>query len=192
MGVPMGATAERRELFDLIASRSFRRGLFTLSSGRQSEMYFNLKPTMLDPRGARLCAGAFLDIIAAEKCAFAGGLEMGAVPMLGSLAALSDMRGRPVRTFFVRKTPKEHGTKELVEGLAPGETLAGARAMIVDDVATSGQSILKAAGAAREAGAIVDCALVLVDREEGAREFLAGENIRLLSVFRGREFLDGR
>ncbi|MGH6888273.1 MAG: orotate phosphoribosyltransferase [Rhizomicrobium sp.] len=186
------ASAEKRELFELIAQRSFRRGHFTLSSGAVSEMYFNLKPTMLDPRGARLCARAFLDIIAAEKTGFAGGLEMGAVPMLGSLAALSDRQGRPVRTFFVRKTPKMHGTKESIEGLAPGETLAGARAMIVDDVATTGQSILKAAAAAREAGASVDCALVLVDREEGARAALARESIRLLCVFRGREFLESR
>jgi orotate phosphoribosyltransferase len=184
--------AEKHELFELIKRRSFRRGQFTLSSGAPSEMYFNLKPAMLDPRGARLCATAFLEILAGENAAYAGGLEMGAVPMLGSLAALSDMRGHPVRTFFVRKAPKGHGTRELIEGLAPGETLAGARAAIVDDVATTGGSVLKAARAAREAGATVECALVLVDREEGAREALAPENIRLLCVFRGREFLEAR
>lgn len=177
------------ELFEIIRRRSFRQGQFTLSSGRQSQMYFNLKPTMLDPRGAYLCAAAFLKIIVAEKAEFAGGLEMGAVPMLGSLAALSEREGRPVRTFFVRKKPKAHGTKELIEGLAPGETLEGAHTIIVDDVATTGNSLLDAARAAREAGAVVDAALVLVDREEGARETLAEADIRLLSVFRGPEFL---
>lgn len=184
-------SAERRELFELIRVRSFRRGRFTLSSGAQSEMYFNLKPAMLDPRGARLCAMAFLEIITREKCGYAGGLEMGAVPMLGSLAALSDIEGRSVRTFFVRKAPKAHGTREVIEGLAPGDTLEGARAIIVDDVATTGNSILTAAIAARDAGAAVDCALVLVDREEGARETLMHEGIRLLSVFRGKDFLEG-
>lgn len=186
-----GRTAGENELFALIRQRSFRRGHFTLSSGAQSEMYFNLKPAMLDPRGAYLCAAAFLKVIAAEKVAYVGGLEMGAVPMLGSLAALSGMQGHPVRTFFVRKTPKAHGTKELIEGLAPGETLSGARVMIVDDVATTGNSILEAAGAARDAGAAVESALVLIDREEGARENLARAGIRLLSVFRGPEFLKG-
>jgi orotate phosphoribosyltransferase len=181
--------AEENELFELVRRRSFRRGHFILSSGAESEMYFNLKPTMLDPRGAYLCAAAFLKFIVAEKVTFAGGLEMGAVPMLGSLAALSEMQRHPVRTFFVRKKPKAHGTKELIEGLATDETLSGAQVMIVDDVATTGNSALQAAQVAREAGAIVDCALVLVDREEGAREMLAKEGIRLLSVLRGPEFL---
>ena len=184
-------TNQRAELFDLIRRRSFRRGRFTLSSGAVSEMYFNLKPTMLDPRGAFLSAEAFLDVLTEERAQYAGGLEMGAVPMLGSLAALGEMRGRPVRTFFVRKTPKAHGTKELVEGLAPGETLEGARTVIVDDVATTGASILKAADAAREAGAVVECALVLIDRAEGATEALAGARIRLRAIFQGPEFLKG-
>ncbi|HEX3667172.1 MAG TPA: orotate phosphoribosyltransferase [Rhizomicrobium sp.] len=182
-------TAEDQELFDLVRRRSFRRGHFVLSSGRESEMYFNLKPAMLDPRGAFLCASTFLKIIAGENIGFAGGLEMGAVPMLGSLAALSEMQRRPLRTFFVRKKPKTHGTQELIEGLAGDETLSGARVIIVDDVATTGNSALIAAQVAREAGALVDCALVLVDREEGAREMLANEGIRLLSILRGPDFL---
>lgn len=180
---------EERELFELIRRRSFRRGHFVLSSGRESEMYFNLKPTMLDPRGAYLCAAAFLGIMATEDVRYAGGLEMGAVPMLGSLAALSEMRGHPVRTFFVRKKPKTHGTRELIEGLAGDETLAGARVMIIDDVATTGNSALQAAQIAREAGAIVDSALVIVDRDEGAHEMLAREGIRLFSVLPGPDFL---
>ncbi len=180
---------DERELFELIRDRSFRRGKFTLASGRESEMYFNLKPTMMFPRGAHLAAKAFLERIRAEGVDFVGGLEMGAVPLMGSLAAISAMEGRPVRTFFVRKKPKQHGTKELIEGLGPGETLAGSRAMILDDVATTGGSILDAARAAREGGATVDAALVLIDREEGAAENLEREGIRLLSVLRGREFL---
>ena len=142
-------TGEERELFAIIRDRSFRRGKFTLASGRESEMYFNLKPTMMFPRGAQLAAIAFLEQIRAEGVDLVGGLEMGAVPLMGSLAAISEMEGRPVRTFFVRKKPKQHGTKELIEGLGPGESLAGSRAMILDDVATTGGSILDAARAAR-------------------------------------------
>lgn len=183
------AFEDRDELFRLIRERSFRRGQFTLSSGAKSEMYFNLKPTMMHPRGAHLAAAALLQMVRREGADWVGGLEMGAVPVIASLAALSEMQGHPVRTFFVRKKPKEHGTKERIEGLAPGESLAGARVMIVDDVATTGTSVLEAAKAAREAGAIVESALVLVDREEGAAENLAPAGIRLLSVFRGQEFL---
>ena len=189
MTLPDFSAADRTELFHIIATRSFRRGQFTLSSGAQSEMYFNLKPTMMHPRGGHLAAAALLSIVRDEDASWVGGLEMGAVPVIASLAALSDVEGDPVHTFFVRKKPKSHGTMELIEGLGPDETLAGQRVLIVDDVATSGSSILEAARAARSAGAKIESALVLIDREEGARENLTRDGIRLLSVFRGPEFL---
>jgi orotate phosphoribosyltransferase len=176
------------ELLEIIKRRSFRRGSFTLSSGRESSLYFNLKPTMMDPRGARLCGAAFLRRIRAENADTVGGLEMGAVPVIGSLAAISDLEGHPVRTFFVRKAQKAHGTRELIEGLGPGESLEGKRVLVLDDVATTGNAILQAAAAARAAGAVVDSALVLVDREEGAAEALERAGIRLLSVFRAGDF----
>src|SRR5438874_13359312 len=112
-------SSDEAELFDIIKRRSFRRGSFTLSSGRESSLYFNLKPTMMDPRGARLCAAAFLSRIRAQAADYIGGLEMGAVPVIGSLAAISDLEDRPVRTFFVRKAAKAHGTREVIEGLGP-------------------------------------------------------------------------
>jgi orotate phosphoribosyltransferase len=179
---------DEAELLDIIRRRSFRQGKFILSSGRESTLYFNLKPTMMHPRGAFLCARAFLSRIRAEDADYVGGLEMGAVPVIGSLAALSEAEGRPVHTFFVRKAAKAHGTRETIEGLGPDESLAGTRALILDDVATTGNAILQAVAAARAANAIVDSALVLIDREEGAAEALARDGIRLLSVFRARDF----
>jgi orotate phosphoribosyltransferase len=182
-------SADERELFEIIRARSFRRGKFRLASGRESELYFNLKPTMMSPRGALLSARALLDRIWPAKVEYAGGLEMGAVPVIAALAAISEAEGRPVKTFFVRKQPKGHGTMDMIEGLAPGEALAGTRVLAIDDVATTGGSILKAADAVRAAGAQIGAALVLIDREEGAAEALAAQDIRLLSVFRGRDFL---
>jgi orotate phosphoribosyltransferase len=184
-----GRNAERG-LFEIIRTRSFRRGKFTLASGRESELYFNLKPTMMSPQGALLSARALLARIWPENVDYVGGLEMGAVPVIAALAAFSAAEGRPVKTFFVRKQPKGHGTMDMIEGFASGETLIGAKVMAIDDVATSGGSILKAVEAIRAAGAQVDSALVLIDREEGATEALAAQNIRLLSVFKGREFLE--
>ena len=179
-----------RELFEIIRVRSFRRGKFRLASGRESELYFNLKPTMMSPKGALLSARALLARIWPENPDYVGGLEMGAVPVIAALAALGEMEGRPVKAFFVRKQPKGHGTMDMIEGLAPNETLRNARVVVIDDVATSGGSILKAADAVRAAGARVNNALVLVDREEGASEMLQAQKIRLLSVFRGHEFLE--
>jgi orotate phosphoribosyltransferase len=179
----------QRELAEVIRQRSYRRGKFTLASGAESEFYFNLKPTMMDPKGAWLSARTLLDMIRGEKVDYVGGLEMGAVPVIASLAALSHADGAGGKTFFVRKKPKDHGTQDLLEGLAPGETLAAKRVMIIDDVATSGGSIIKAAEVARAAGAIVDTALVIIDREEGGTEALAKAGIRLLSVLKKSDFI---
>jgi orotate phosphoribosyltransferase len=183
-----GTDGDESELRDLIRARSFRLGKFTLVSGVESDLYFNLKPTMMDPRGAHLSARAFLARILPENVDYVGGLEMGAVPLIASVAAISDAHGAPMKTFFVRKEAKKHGTREVVEGLGPDESLQGARVLVADDVATSGGSIMKAVDAARAAGATVDVALVLVDREEGAAEALREHGVRLLSVFKGGEF----
>jgi orotate phosphoribosyltransferase len=136
------------ELLALIRRRSMRRGRFTLASGRESDLYLNLKPTMMDPRGARLCAEALLSRIP-PGVDYLGGLEMGAVPVIAAMAALSDLNERPIRTFFARKAAKDHGTREVIEGLASGESLEGRRVLVIDDVATTGGSILKAVEAAR-------------------------------------------
>jgi orotate phosphoribosyltransferase len=175
------------ELLEMIRARSMRLGKFTLASGRESDLYLNLKPTMMDPRGAHLCARAFLARVPAGTD-YVGGLEMGAVPVIASLAAVSDIAGAPVKTFFVRKSAKDHGTKEVVEGLMTGETLAGKKVLVTDDVATTGGSVIKAIEAARAAGAIVEDALVIVDRQEGGTEALAAIGVRLASVFVGDDF----
>jgi len=181
--------ADDIQLREVIRRRSYRHGLFKLASGAESPFYFNLKPTMMDPEGAFLCARALLSRIRGENVEFVGGLEMGAVPVIACIAAFSHADGKPVRTFFVRKKAKDHGTQDLVEGLANGESLEGRRVMIVDDVATSGGSIIKAAEAARQGGANVETALVIIDREEGANQALAQAGIRLLSVLKAKDFL---
>jgi orotate phosphoribosyltransferase len=182
-------SADEAKLFEVIRTRSFRRGKFKLASGRESELYFNLKPTMMSPGGSLTSALALLARVWPENPDYVGGLEMGAVPVIAALAALSEAEGKPVKSFFVRKQPKGHGTMDLIEGLASDETLNGKRVLVIDDVATSGGSILKAADAVTALGAKVAAALVIIDREEGAAEALAPHGIRLLSVFKGREFL---
>jgi orotate phosphoribosyltransferase len=185
----MTAAANEAELLELIRTRSFKRGLFKLASGAESDRYFNLKPTMMHPRGAYLAARAFIDRIAPEGVDYVGGLEMGAVPLIGAVAALSEAEGHPVKTFFARKAAKGHGTKETVEGLGPNDSLNGVRVLVLDDVATSGGSILKTVEIVRDLGAVVEAALVLLDREEGAEAMLANQGVRLLSVFKAPAFL---
>lgn len=175
----------------LLAERTFKRGEFTLASGRRSRIYFNLKTTMMHPSGAALCARGLLQLLDGMPVDYIGGLEMGAVPLLSVVAAFSAERGgRPIPSFFVRKKPKQYGAQLLIEGLddlTGAESLAGKRVVLVDDVATSGGSILQAVDQIEAAGGQVTDAIVVLDREEGARERLANRGIALHRLFTADE-----
>ena len=180
---------DRRRLFQIIRTRSFRQGgAFTLASGRTSSIYFNLKPTMLDPDGARLIGSAIAATARALGATHIGGLEMGAVPIVATAAAMSAVAGDPLRAFFIRKQAKDHGTQSLIEGLAEGEEIAGVRVVVVEDVTTTGGSAMKAIAAIRAAGAAVTDVVTILDREEGAAEAFKGEGISLHPLYRKSEF----
>lgn len=176
-------------LFNLIYKRSFKIGVFKLSSGKSSNMYFNMKSTMMLPEGASLIAKELIKIINKKKPDYVGGLEMGPVPMLGSLSALSWKTNNPIKTLFVRKESKQHGTSDLIEGLSYEESLADKSVLIIDDVATSGASMLKAATTIRDAGGNVKHAICLINRDEGARGMLKSNGIELYSIFQAYQFL---
>ncbi len=180
---------DRSTLFEIVRRRSFRQGgVFTLASGRTSTIYFNLKPAMLDPHGARLIGSAFAARAAELGADYVGGLELGAVPIVAATAAMSAVAGRPIAAIFVRKEAKGHGTRSLVEGLAEGEDLAGRRVVVVEDVTTTGGSALKAIAALRGAGAEVREVLTVVDREEGASDAFAAAGVALHALYRKSEF----
>ncbi|MEQ1673371.1 MAG: orotate phosphoribosyltransferase, partial [Hyphomicrobium sp.] len=117
--------AKRARLIEIVKARSFQEGPeMRLASGKLSTFYFNMKPTMLDSEGAHLIADLILDQLDGVDADLVGGLEMGAVPIAASVTAVAHTRGRKLPAFFVRKQAKEHGTKSLIEGLGPGETMA--------------------------------------------------------------------
>ena len=187
----LSKSASRARLFDIIHVRSFGYGEITLASGRKSNFYFNLKPTMCDPEGAALLAELTFDALRDERLDYVGGLEMGAVPLAGALAQLSWLKNHPIAAFFVRKKPKEHGARLAVEGLAKGESLQGKRVVIVEDVTTTGGSALKAVEAVRDAGAEIALVFTMVDREEGAAETFAEAGLEFRALYRASEFLKG-
>jgi len=164
-------TVDRSRLIAIIKARSVETGrTFTLASGRTSDFYCNLKPTMMHPEGAYLIGSLVADAIGPGEADLVGGLEMGAVPIATAAAAISFARGRPLPAFFVRKAAKDHGTRSLIEGLERGATLAGKRVVIVEDVTTTGGSSAKAIEAVKAEGAIVARVITIVDRQEGAAE----------------------
>ena len=185
----MSKSASRARLVEIIRKRSFGRGEITLASGRKSNFYFNLKPTMLDPEGAALLAELTFEALKDDGLDYIGGLEMGAVPLAGAVAQLSWLKGHPIAAFFVRKKPKEHGARLAVEGLAKNESLHGKRVVIVEDVTTTGESALKAVDAVRDAGGEVVLVLTMVDREEGATETFAQAGLTFRWLFRASEYL---
>jgi len=124
--------ASHDPLEDIVFRKSFGRGRVTLSSGKESTFYFDMKPSMLDPEGAYLIAKRILHEAKAAGAEFMGGLEMGAVPITGAVCQHSYKTEHPVQGFFVRKQAKGHGAKKLIEGLPMGQSLSGRRVVIVE------------------------------------------------------------
>ncbi len=160
----------RSELIGIVSALSYQTGPeMKLASGKTSTVYFNMKPTMLDARGGFLVALLVLETIEDLQVSLVGGLEMGAVPIASSVAAVSAAKGTPVSAFFVRKQVKEHGTQSLIEGLAKDESMEGRRVVILEDVTTTGGSAVKAAEIVRAEGAEVAGVVTILDRQEGAQ-----------------------
>lgn len=177
-----------RALRDLIQRQSVITGDFTLSSGRKSNYMFQLRQTTMLPEGQYLIGTAILDVMKKLDLACVSGLEMGAVPLVCAVAFASHVEKYPVHASFVRKAAKAHGARERIDGEIP----QGAEALVVDDVTTTGGSILKAVEAIKEErDGAVRWALSVVDREEGAAENLAQAGLTLVPLFRKSDFRIG-
>ncbi len=182
---PKDSEGPRRErLRQIIEEKSFRFGeTFTLASGRTSNIFFNLKQTMMDPEGANLLADAILEVMEREGIRNVGGLEMGAVPLVVAVCTKSFGRFQ-ANHFFVRKETKTHGARQLIDGhIAEGE-----ETLILEDVITTGGSVLKAVAAARARGCRVSKVLTVVDRLEGGRENLEKEGLELMALYDRHDF----
>ena len=174
-------------LREIIRTKSLMRGdSFNLSSGETSDYFFNMKMTMLDPEGANLIAEIILDCPELEGATSIGGLEMGAVPIVSVVSARSFYTTRAIPAFFVRKERKGHGTNLLIDGYLKADT----RVVLVDDVTTTGGSVMKAIDAARGAGCTVDTVITVVDRLEGAKNNLRQKGIQLVALYTRADFED--
>jgi orotate phosphoribosyltransferase len=164
---------ELQELADIVRKRSLRVGDFVLSSGKKASYYLDCRMTTLDPRGAYLIARLMLGKMRELniKADAVGGLTLGADPIAASIAVVSGIDGHPLPGFIVRKEAKGHGMQRAIEGW---DGAAGASVVIVDDVCTSGGSILKACELAEAAGYRVAATLCVVDREEDGTQAITG------------------
>jgi orotate phosphoribosyltransferase len=176
-----------RELRDIIRQKSLRVGEFTLSSGKKSSYYLDCRMTTLDPRGAFLIGRLILEGMRNHniQADAIGGLTMGADPIATAVAVVSGIEGKPISAFIVRKETKGHGMQRAIEGY---DGKAGSRVVVVDDVCTTGESILKAAEKAEEAGYEVVASFCVVDREEGGTELIA-KRYPFYPLFTAKELL---
>jgi len=159
----------KQELIRIICKKSFKysqEASFKLVSGKMSHFYVNCKPTTMSPRGMFLVGHLVFDAIKDLKLEGIGGLTFGADPVAVATAFVSELKGKPINAFSIRKAKKDHGIVKWIEGdMNPGQ-----RVVIIDDVVTTGGSTIKAIERGRSEGLNVVKAVILVDRQEGGLE----------------------
>lgn len=180
----MNKSRERLKL--ILRSKSILLGNFTLASGKRSSYYIDARHTTLDPEGVHLISEIFLGEIAAQGGVTAvGGPSSGADPMVGAIISKSYEKGTPLRGFIVRKKEKEHGTGNMIEG----GLLQGDKVAIIEDVITTGGSVLRAIDLVESAGAEVRGVFCVVDRGEETEKTFLERGCSLFSIFRVSELL---
>ncbi len=175
-----GLTEEQRSgLMRRLATSAYKRGHFTLASGRQSEHYVNCKPVSLSGVGLVLISTAMLSRVEEQSVAVAG-LTLGADPLVSGVAMAASLAQHDLDALIVRKEAKGHGTGAWLEGPLPK---SGALITVLEDVVTTGGSSLKAVNQLREAGYTVNRVITIVDREEGGAAAMEAAGLELISLF---------
>ena len=176
---------ERERLLELVRTRALRVGKITLSSGKVSDYYVDAREVVLDPEGAYLTGRLLLDMIDPEAVAVAG-MTLGADPIVTAISVVGHIEGRDLSALIIRKEPKKHGTQKFVEGPALPE---GSKVAVVDDVVTTGSSLIKSIERLRAEGYEPIQVVAILDREEGGSERLKEAGYGLESIFTRADLL---
>ena len=177
------------ELLELLRTRGFRRGRFVLTSGKESDFFIDCKPAVLLARGHALVGRALLDRISDTigPLDAVAGVELGGCPLASAVACASAVDGSEIDAVYIRKAPKGHGTRKMLEGaehLAPG-----ARLVIVEDTVTTGGSTLRAAKAVEEAGFEIAGVVAVVDRLEGGADAIRDAGYAYSTLYDRSDFM---
>lgn len=171
----------KNELITLLKENQVvKYGKFTLSSGRESSYYVDMKRAITDPTILNKIAELITEKIAEEKIDKVAGPALGAIPIVTAVSLEST-----IPMLMIRKSKKDYGTSELIEGDLNEDDLV----VVVEDVTTTGNSLIKAIQAVSANGGLVKRAFVVVDREEGAIENLKNEGIELEPLVTVKDFM---
>ena len=173
----------RARLKEILLQKSYRKGSFTLTSGKVSDFYVDGKQTTLDAEGAYLCGQLLYELICQDAGTIdaVGGMTLGADPLVTAVSLVSYLANKPIPAVIVRKEAKGHGTGNFIEGKS--NLRPGARVALVEDVVTTGGTLLKVIERVEAEGFVVGLVATIVDRQEGGAEVLAACGYPLKAVF---------
>jgi orotate phosphoribosyltransferase len=180
----------RQRLKEILLEKSYRKGEFTLTSGKTSDFYIDVKQTSLSAEGSYLCGKLILDLMlqADNPIQAVGGMTLGADPLVSAVSVVSHLEGSPVPAFIVRKEAKGHGTGNYIEGLSNMPT--GCTVTLLEDVVTTGGTLIQVIKRVEDAGFIVGQVITVVERQEGGTEVLAEAGYKLESLFTREQLLN--
>jgi len=178
LGLDTESARRLREIATKVGA--FLTGEFTLTSGKKSNYYIDGKRITLSPEGAYWVGKAIFDELAGIDVDAVGGVAAGAYPMVTAVAVISYLEGKPLPVFIVREVAKEHGTMRKIEG----HLKEGSRVAILEDVLTTGGSVIKAIEAVAAMSCKVVRVIALVDRSEGGSDRLKKEGYDFKALLR--------
>ena len=175
----------KEELLKLLKDNAYKKGEFTLSSGKTSEHYVNCKPVTLSGRGLTLTS---LSMLMYVDTGYVAGLTLGADPLVSGVSLVSALDSRMVNGLIVRKEAKGHGTQAWIEGLLPKE---GTKITVLEDVITTGGSAIQAVKRLRDAGYEVKRVVSIVDRQENGEAYTAMKlaGLELISLYKLKDLI---
>jgi len=171
------------ELRELIKSDAVRYGKFILASGKESDLYVDLRKVTLNPKGALLIGSIIFDMIKERPVDAIGGMSIGADPIAVASSLVAYQAGQTINAFLVRKGKKDHGTKNMIEG----PIAQGFKVVVVEDVITTGSSTITAIEHIEEAGMVVDMVIAILDRSEGGREAIERLGYEVRSIIERKD-----
>ncbi|MBA3013963.1 MAG: orotate phosphoribosyltransferase [Proteobacteria bacterium] len=180
---------DKQRLKEILLQKSYRKGTFKLTSGRESDFYVDGKQTTLDAEGGYLCGKLIFEAIRnnSEKIGAVGGMTLGADPLVTAASLVSFLEKAPIPAFIVRKETKKHGTEAYIEGQS--NIPAGATVALLEDVVTTGGTLIKVIERVENQGYKVGMVITVVDRQEGGEETLAAAGYPLTAIFTRAELL---